>query len=635
MASYFGKFDSQMAAQQALDQGKLLKPFVAMWEDTLHYDDLDETNEGSLSTNELTGVTSAQTQEYVAVYGSGLYWFAESSESWITFDGDHYEGYGDDGFTLNIDSNDVTEARYAEIRVTFYYDDQHELVRNVATINVSQEAGEEPSTGATVTLSSTELSSNQSWQYLQVSDADNLYWTVSVPEWINNGDEYYGAGNNAWWFEVGENLTQDREAVFTVFFYSDEERTSLLYDVEASLTQEGRGEYAPSFNGEFYVGNFNAPYTTGETYVYVIDNPGYNWQVIVDGHTYNATSADTSVLIGWDENPNYGSTSKTVEVNFSEGSSYIETKNLNIDQQGNPDAMYAEWENGDSTFPSAGGSRNFNMIYNNTAVTKYSFALLYGSGNFNNPGGPTSFTANTADVATGVTFYAAGNTASTPVYGSIQIDAIDGSDQTIATYELSFTVTQVLPSVTVVGTFITTSDSQTVNVASYDGGNWSYAYIDGNVSDVLPTGTGSYTFPSAGTHTITYVRESSDLYLQAWFNYTDVVRIEASGSESWGCHGNDYYQSSTSMAFANNTQLTGATFDANCERIGSSCFSGCTSLVYLAFNNPEGLTMAGVVYPFDTITDNNGTLHIPSGATSAYSNIITALGQNWTVVDDL
>lgn len=631
-ASYFGKFDSQMAAQQALDKGKLLKPFVAMWEDTLHYDDLDETGEGQVDSSTEIQVGAGESTNYVDVISNGLYWQVIPQAEWIS---SNYSGIysGDASIDFTVGANSGS-GRNGELDVEFYYDVNGEFVRNTVRLTIEQEAAE-PVTGATVTLSSTELGSYQSWQYLQVSDADGLYWTVSVPEWINNGDEYFGEGNNAWWFMVGENLTQDREAVFTVFFYSDAERTDFLFEEEASFTQEGRGEYAPSFNGEFYIGSFDAPYTSGETNVYVIDNPGYNWQVIVDNRTFNATSADTSVLIAWDENPNYGATSKTVEVHFSEGSSYIETKYLNIDQQGNPDAMYAEWENGDGTFPSAGGSRNFNMFYDNTAAMKYSFAIVSGSGNFNNPSGPTSFTANTADVATGVTFYAAGNTASTPVYGSIQIDALDGSDQTIATYDLSFTVSEVLPSITVVGTFITTSDSQTVNVASYDGGNWSYAYIDGNVSDVLPMGDAAYTFPSAGTHTITYVRESSDLYLQAWFNYTDVVRVEASGSESWGCHGNDYYQSSTSMAFANNTQLTGATFDANCDRIGSSCFSGCTSLVYLAFNNPEGLSMAGVVYPFDTITNNNGTLHIPSGATSAYSNIITALGNNWTVVDDL
>lgn len=191
------------------------------------------------------------------------------------------------------------------------------------------------------------------------------------------------------------------------------------------------------------------------------------------------------------------------------------------------------------------------------------------------------------------------------------------------------------PTVTVVGTFITTSNGETVNVPSYDGGDWSYAYIDGDESNILPMGDTSYTFATAGEHTITYVRESDDTYLQNWFNNTDAVRVDASGNAAWGCHGNDYYQSSTSMAFADNTHLTGATFDENCDRIGSSCFSGCTALVYLAFNNPSGVSLNGEVYPFDTITANQGVLHIPSGSQSAYADLITALGNNWSVQDDL
>lgn len=322
-------------------------------------------------------------------------------------------------------------------------------------------------------------------------------------------------------------------------------------------------------------------------------------------------------------------------------------ENFSMWQAGKPAGWYINstglgaWFGSSSTFPSSGGSDTIYFSFGLPMNEYFGLTIDSGNAHFNDQRGPTTVTGDTNSLSTGVTFYTEVNTGET-YQGSITIVSYDANDNQIDSITLTYTVEgEVVPpaptgnTVTVVGTFITTSDSQTVNVASYDGGNWSYAYIDGNRSDVLPMNTASYTFPSADTHTITYVRESSDPYLQAWFNYTDVVRIEASGSESWGCHGNDYYQSSTSMAFANNTQLTGATFDANCGRIGSSCFSGCTSLVYLAFNNPEGLTMAGEAYPFDTITANQGVLHIPSGATSTYSNIITALGNNWTVQDDL
>ena len=190
-------------------------------------------------------------------------------------------------------------------------------------------------------------------------------------------------------------------------------------------------------------------------------------------------------------------------------------------------------------------------------------------------------------------------------------------------------------SVTFVGTFVTAKGDLDRNVPSYDGGNWSVAYIDDDPTNVLPQGVSICNFETAGEHTITYVRYSEDLYMQDWFNNSDVVSVEASGTTAWGCHGNEYYQQDTSEVLSGNTQLTGVTFDENCGRIGSSCFSGCTSLVYLAFNNPNGVSFKGDTYPFDTITSNTGELHIPSGKTSEYSNIITALGQNWSTYDDL
>lgn len=638
-ASYFGKFDSQAQAQQALDQGKLYKPFVAMWEDTVHYDDLDEIAEGSLSTNELTGMTSAQTQKYVEVYAGSLYWFAESSENWITFDGDHNEGYGDDGFTLNIDSNDVTESRYAEIRVTFYYDDQYEVVRNVQTVSVEQEAGKAPSTGATVTLSNSELDANGSWQYLQVSDSDGLYWMATPPEWINQGNAHYSGGDGAWWFEVGYNPVNDRDGDFTVDFFEDAQYSELLFTETVSISQQGEGGYAPSFDPVYFVENVTMASGTGQTEVFILNNSDYYWKVYgAAGEQGEGGPSDTAITVYYDMNTQYNPQDKSFQFNFyddSEFNNLVDQQWLSYTQEGNPDALFAEWRNG-GNFLSRGGSDIFDIQFDNQNVAYYALNLMQGAGHFGGGNtGPCYLTASTSDVATGVTFTAHENTASTPVYGSIRITALNAQYQALDIYDLEFYVAEVQPEVIVVGTFITTSDNESVAVPSYNGGDWTNAYIDGDPTDVLPKYDATYTFPSAGTHTITYVRECSDTYLQGWFMNSDVVSVSGTSTTEWGCHGNNYYQSSISMTFAGNTQLTGATFDTYMNRIGSSCFSGCTSLVYLAFNNPNGVDMIGVVYPFDTITANTGTVHIPSGKQSEYANVITALGNNWTVVDDL
>lgn len=190
-------------------------------------------------------------------------------------------------------------------------------------------------------------------------------------------------------------------------------------------------------------------------------------------------------------------------------------------------------------------------------------------------------------------------------------------------------------SVHIIETFNVTSTTATYLVPEGDG-------MDGHIGQALLDGaqwinvvTGQYQFDTTGTHTLEYIRESSDTYLQGWLQNSDAVSIYASGTTTWGCHGNQYYGQNTSMVFSNNIHLTSIEFDANMDRIGSSCFSGDTSLVEIKFRNPNGVSFEGTAYPFDTITANIGTLHIPSGTTSAYSDIITALGTNWTVVDDL
>ena len=634
-ASYFGKFDSQELAQQALDQGQLLKPFVAMWGNQLHYDDLDEVSGGTISPNEITGVTSSQTFETVYVYAGSLYWQAVSSENWVGFNGSS-SGYSDGSFSLDINENHGTEERNAQVRVSFYYDSQHEYLRNVQTVAISQQAYEPP-TSATVTLSSSELDSNNQWAYLMVSDSNGLYWTATPPAWINGGESVNSEGDNAWWFEVPENATQDRSGTFVVDFYSDAAHENYLFSEEAEISQQGRGEYAPSFNAEFYLNTINVGYQSGTTNVYIIDNPGYAFKAEVDGYESTGTSATTSVQLSYNENGGYQSTSKTIGVTFYSDDQFqqeIETKYLTINMEGNPDALYVEWEDGDNSFPSAGGSRNFYMYFDNTAATKYSFSVDSGSGHFNSQAGPTAFTATTADVTTGVTFYADANTGTTGIWGSILVQALDVSDQTIAIYSLGFYVQEVQPIVSAVCTFVTAQDNEQKNVPAYDGGNWMNAYIDNDPSNVLPTNEGTYTFGSAGTHTVTYLRESSDTTLQNWLTNSDMVSCQITCDSDWGMHSNDYFNFSTSQVLYNNPYLTGVTLGAGMTRIGSDNFKSCYALSAITFLGTTAPSFAGdPTIPFTTLSGTTGTVTIPAGATSSdFSQIMDNLGSGWTLV---
>ena len=624
--SYFGKFESQAEAQMALDQGKLLAPFVAMWEDQVHYNDLEETPVGEVGTEAYTQVPATGMTDTEYVTAGSLYWTVNDAPEWVSISSD--SGYSDGSFDVTFDQNQVEATRNGSFIVRFYYDSNHDYLRNEVTVTIEQEAAEAPTTGATVTLSNTTLDSNQSWQFLQVSDASDLYWVANPPEWINSGEPYYSSGDNAWWFEVESNPLQEREGTFVVSFFSDGNYQTWLYDKEVSLTQDGQNSYAPSFNADFYVGKMNAASGSGSTEVYILDNPGYAWEIQVDNFYDSGTSADTAVTIDYEANTNYDASDKTVTANFYTDDtlqSLVETKTLTIHQDGNPDALNAYWESS-SEFPSQGGSQNFFVQFSNPDVAQYAFSLTNGGGHFNSAAGATAFTASSSSVeVTGVTFYAGANTGTSTFYGGVYVEAYDGSGQTLGNYTLEFSVAEVQPEVIAVCTFITTSDNQTVNVPSYNGGDWNNAYIDNDPTDVLPMSESTYTFPSAGTHTITYVRESSDTYLQGWLQNNDMVECSLSCSTEWGMH-----NGSVGYTFSGCTSLTAVTLDEHCVRVGETAFDSCTALVEINSHNVNEPTTYGA---FNTIILNTGTLHIPSG--SDYTTFATALGQNWTVVDDL
>lgn len=626
--SYFGKYESELEAQMALDQGKLLAPFVAMWNDEVHYNDLEETAAGEVGTEEYTQVPATGMTDTNYVTAGSLYWSVDDVPEWVSVSSD--SGYSDGSFDVTFDQNDVEEYRFGSFIVRFYYDDNHEHLRNEITVTIQQEAGEAPTTGATVTLSQDEIGSWEGWYYLTVSGASDpyLYWTINPPDWVNNGEPVEMEGDNNWWFEVGSNPLQEREGIINVDFYSDSERTEWLYNVEVTLTQQGEGGYAPSFNSETYIGKQTVASGSGSTEVYILDNPGYAWEIQVDNFYDSGASSSTAVTIDYEETTNYDTTDKTVTVNFYEDDTLqvlVDTKELTLTQEGNPDMLYAWWQDG-GNFPSAGGNDTFFVGFNNPDVTEYAFSLTNGGGHFNSAAGQTAFTASTSSIATtGVTFFADANTGST-FYGDVYIEAYDGSGQTLGNYSLSFSIEEPQPEVIAVCTFVTTSDNETVNISPWFSGDWTNgAYVDGDPSVEVPAGNTTYTFASAGTHTITYVRESVDTYLQGWLQNSDMVACELSCTTEWGMHdGHNGY------TFSGCTALTSVTLDEHCVRVGDTAFAGCTALGEINCHNPNQPTTYGT---FNTITSNTGELHIPVDAN--YTTFATDLGNNWTVVDDL
>lgn len=193
----------------------------------------------------------------------------------------------------------------------------------------------------------------------------------------------------------------------------------------------------------------------------------------------------------------------------------------------------------------------------------------------------------------------------------------------------------VTPEIHIKETFVTTTSNQTLNVPSGSGSDGRY-YNRAILDDqrVVLVSAGTFTFAEPGEHTLEYIRQSQDTYLQGWFMNSDAVSVSgncySNGSEyEWGCHGNDYYQQETSMTFANNPNLTSVFFGGNFVKIGSSCFSGDTALTSISIAS-SAVTNDGN-YPFDTIVNQEGTLHIPEDSRTGYTQMIANLGNNWNV----
>lgn len=197
---------------------------------------------------------------------------------------------------------------------------------------------------------------------------------------------------------------------------------------------------------------------------------------------------------------------------------------------------------------------------------------------------------------------------------------------------------QTLNSLSATTVFITTQANQTVAVPNGGGFNDNeYCGVFYNGVNILNDVSGGYyTFAEAGEHTLVYVRSvDGDFDLQGWLQSPDMIScsIASDNNQAWGFHGNE-----NGYTFSGCTSLTGVTFDENCYLIGNNgvatantTFVGCTALTSITCYS--AVSPANNTGDFETITSNTGTLHIPSGAD--YSTWATALGNNWTVVDDL
>ena len=728
---YFGIYDTQMDAQQALDQGKLFSPFVAIWDGTLHYNDLEYIDAGSVDTEAYTDVqwegTVAETENIVA---GSLYWVVTDDHSdWLSFDYGT-KGSGDGSVTFDILENEDESDRTGYFKIRFCYDPDREYVRNEITVTVEQYGHVlvgyiEPASAET-----TYNSFNSRFQVV----ADRLYWEVtSRPVWFNAMSAYSGYGSTQVMAMFSSNQGANREGTVNISFYLDENHTEFVNDATYTILQQGRNREVASFDENYQVTSMSVSSGSGSTNIYILNNPNsyYVWFLDGNGNDVTGTSDTTAYTCSYPQVDSYDTKAYSIAVRFcsSDYSQVYRTSYLSLVQDGDPSLSHAEADI-TTPVPGSGGTGAINIYLAGDAV---SWKLTTKSGDyvtFDDYPGVSEVTGDSSVSAVSFTvgrnyeygrnadFYASfydqngdligktqeldvyqqeaeqvGNAYFTDsqtqdyvvggrwtgdVYVTVEPDAgyyyalTDDSGTTISTGSTSGNT--VLTTITgpnlsgdyketnfhcdfyadsaltelvyrqnlVLGqeaaaeevcydcAYVTETANQTLRIASNDSDYFEFVsvYLNGvNVRNDVQydyDGHFTYTFPSAGTHVLTLTREN-DPYLQGWLQNTDMHSFSGhSQTVSWGFH-NDVF---------NGSNISSITLDEHCNQFGGDSFNGLPDLVLINMHMADDSGFSGVSFP-QAITDNPGTLHIPSGATSNYSNVIAALGNNWTVVDDL
>ena len=301
------------------------------------------------------------------------------------------------------------------------------------------------------------------------------------------------------------------------------------------------------------------------------------------------------------------------------------------------------WFGSSSTFPSSGGFDHIYLSFGLGINDHFELTIESGNAHFNSQSGPTTVTGDTNSLSTGVTFYTEVNTGET-YQGMVSVVAYNADGDVMDSVSLPFTVEgEVVPpvptggSVTAVCQFeYEKGGNPYQRVTPYDGGDWTTAYIDDDPTQVLPMNTSQINWSDygVGTHTITYVRTSDDLYLQGyWLGNSDMKMCQISGTTNWGFHSNDQ-QGTISQVMYNDPYLESVTFDANFERIGSDNFNGDYALNEIIFEGTSAPDYSGdPTIPFTTLSGTTGTVYIPAGADqSDFSQIMTNLSIGWTLV---
>lgn len=306
---------------------------------------------------------------------------------------------------------------------------------------------------------------------------------------------------------------------------------------------------------------------------------------------------------------------------------------------------YLWWENG-GEFASEGGNDilHVEFAYPPATVQDYQIEIHdISNAYFYQNNGPTAVTATTNDLVTGITIVVTGatNTALTQT-GVVEVTAYDhdtnpvnyidivwmgesGDYENCAVATLKFTSTgngdaPIVGNDCVMSEFAGQPEvyDPNGNLVSTD---YSLFYVDNDNHTRINIGS------AAGEWTVVLRRINGDNLLQEWLSGGEFTYLKYEEDVfSWGTHISLYYQ-----AFKDCVNLETVELGDGFVGMDESSFNGCTALTTINCYEADSSFLDGLT--LDTLSSQQGTVHIPSGAATNYWE--DALAFEWTVVDDL
>lgn len=283
--SYFGKYEDQWEAQRALDEGTLLNPFVAVWEDTVHYNDLEPVEPGEVEPKSFTDVSwSGDTIDVSITAPNNRHWEIKDYDTdALTIP--QFSGWGDGTPTITVNENDTVSSRDLSFSVYFDYPDSTAHTRNIETVTIQQNApsvqpgyvtdGANPVTSLTATYNKGtvgylygQTDGDKRLFWVATSDADWFFFGNTSSAWTDSGDptEIYAYQNP---------YDSARTTNITFRFYLDDQMQNLYNTVVIPFTQEGHviqpGYVDPSL--------IELESTSGQEYQFMVYGQDLYWRL--------------------------------------------------------------------------------------------------------------------------------------------------------------------------------------------------------------------------------------------------------------------------------------------------------------------------------------------------------------------